>query len=256
MSGRKPCSADDPLNRSRYGYEPGMTPDEIYEANRGYYAIGTEAAARERYAIFSGIRSNGERTVVLAVAINSITPVQVPGKPGRRTIEGRPLERGHPVHDTYVGKPIEGARNPVVYFDSPFDLRECACGCGEQVSRSQFVPGHDQRALHERVARIGTVAEFIRWFDKIHDSVGETVGEHADLRHGRPQATRNDRRGHDRYDWPNGLGLFLHDDGRVRLERKDSTVSVTDVSNDASGGSRGGAHVVARFAGPDPRPAG
>ena len=26
-------------------------------------------------------------------------------------------------------------------------------------------PGHDQRAIHERIAKIGTVKDFITWFD-------------------------------------------------------------------------------------------
>ncbi|MGI5487901.1 hypothetical protein [Microtetraspora malaysiensis] len=249
MGGCKPCPAGEPLNRSQYGYAPEMTPHEIYEANRGYYAIGAEAETRERYAIFSGIGADGERTVVLAVEIDKIVPVQVPGKPGRKAIEGRILKPGHPIYDAYVGKPIEGARNPVVYLESSFDLRKCACGCGE-ISRSTFVPGHDQRALHERIAQIGNVAEFITWFDKIFSTGGETIGQHAHLRHGRPQVTRNDQWGHDKYDWPNGLGLFLYDDGRVKVELKDGTVIVTDVSNYASGNSRGSAHVIAQFVRP------
>jgi len=30
-----------------------------------------------------------------------------------------------------------------------------------------FVPGHDQKAIHERIARIGTVAEFLDWMDVV-----------------------------------------------------------------------------------------
>ncbi|KAB8186006.1 hypothetical protein [Microbispora catharanthi] len=247
MGACRPCPPGDPLNRSTYGFAPEMTPQEIYEANRGYYAIGSEAEKRERYAIFSGIGVDGERVVVLAVDIDKIVPVQVPGKASRKAIEGRILEAGHPVYDTYVGKPIEGARNPVVYLESSFDLGRCKCGCGE-VSRSSFVPGHDQRALHERIAQIGTVADFIDWFDRTLNSGGETIGQHVDLRHGQPQASRNDQWDHDKYDWPNGLGLFLYDDGRIKVELKDGTVAVTDVSNYASGNSRRSAHVIAQFA--------
>ena len=39
---------------------------------------------------------------------------------------------------------------------------------GETTTTGWFVPGHDQKALHERVARIGTVYEFIQWFDRTH----------------------------------------------------------------------------------------
>ncbi|ELP68582.1 hypothetical protein PV735_15410 [Streptomyces turgidiscabies] len=49
---------------------------------------------------------------------------------GRRAIEGRFLEAGHPVHDAYVGKPqpVAAARNPVTYFDSSHAARPCGCG--------------------------------------------------------------------------------------------------------------------------------
>ncbi|MFE2022458.1 hypothetical protein ACFW9O_30955 [Streptomyces sp. NPDC059499] len=34
------------------------------------------------------------------------------------------------------------------------------------VTLGWFLPGHDQKALHDRVAKIGTVHEFIHWFDR------------------------------------------------------------------------------------------
>lgn len=62
-------------------------------------------------------------------------------------------------------------RNPVTYVRSPFDRGlPCQCGCGEFAARSKpFVQGHDQTALHDRVRRIGTVADFLRWFDNVAD---------------------------------------------------------------------------------------
>jgi hypothetical protein len=32
-----------------------------------------------------------------------------------------------------------------------------------------FVAGHDQRVIHQRIAKIGSVAHLIRWFDRHHD---------------------------------------------------------------------------------------
>ncbi|MEV5786968.1 hypothetical protein AB0L42_39170 [Streptomyces sp. NPDC052287] len=65
-----------------------------------------ERADREQYALLSarGIARQ-------AIEIDDL--VSVAG--GRRAIEGRFLEAGHPVHDAYVGKPqpVAAARNPV-----------------------------------------------------------------------------------------------------------------------------------------------
>lgn len=81
------------------------------------------------------------------------------------------LVPGHPVHDAYVGKPspLGARRNPVGYFDTPLDdTQPCECGCGESVKGMPFLRGHEQTALHQRVKQIGTVAEFIQWFDALH----------------------------------------------------------------------------------------
>ena len=45
--------------------------------------------------------------------------------------------------------------------------RKCKCGCGQPVTRGQWLPGHDHRAVHQRIRRDhGNVAEFIDWYDK------------------------------------------------------------------------------------------
>lgn len=46
----------------------------------------------------------------------------------------------------------------------------CACGCGQQVAKEQsWVPGHDHRAIHERIKRDhGNVAGFIEWYDAVY----------------------------------------------------------------------------------------
>jgi len=35
------------------------------------------------------------------------------------------------------------------------------------VTLGDFAIGHDQKALHARVAQIGTVAQFLDWFDVV-----------------------------------------------------------------------------------------
>ncbi|MGW4420492.1 hypothetical protein [Streptosporangium sp. NPDC004631] len=248
LSDRKESPSDDPLGRTHYGYSPNMSPSEIYRDNHGYYVLGARAD-RENYALFSAPDHNGERTVVLVVEIDKIDRETVPG---RGVITGNILSEGHPVFDAYVGNPITGNRNPINYIDSVVGRRTCACGCGTEISLGQFVPGHDQRALHERVGQIGTVLDFLDWFDKIHNSAGETVADaDSQLRHGHPQTIRRESHNLDEYVWPNGLELFLYDDGRVKLGHKDNSIAVTEVSNYTTGKAgtgRASAHIIARFA--------
>ncbi|MFD0046996.1 hypothetical protein ACFVGV_17580 [Pseudarthrobacter scleromae] len=55
----------DGLGRPYVGYEPGMSQDEMYEANHGEWAIGARAQ-KERYALFSF-----GRTAIQAVEIDN-----------------------------------------------------------------------------------------------------------------------------------------------------------------------------------------
>jgi hypothetical protein len=69
-------------------------------------------------------------------------------------------------------------RNPVTYIDDPAgDPRTCACGCGAVVPGHRiFVPGHDQRAVHDRITRQwGNTLNFIHWFDATYDPPAATV---------------------------------------------------------------------------------
>ncbi|MFF7135372.1 hypothetical protein ACFZBZ_23800 [Streptomyces sp. NPDC008196] len=151
---------EDQLGRDHVGWDPNMDDEALFRANRGCWVLG-ERADREKYALLS---SRG--VVRQAIEIDQLVPVSG----GRRAIEGRFLGAGHPVHDAYVGKPqpVEPTRNPVTYFESAHAARLCGCGCGAPVTLGWFLTGHDQKALHDRVAKIGTVREFIDWFDRIY----------------------------------------------------------------------------------------
>lgn len=111
--------------------------------------------------------------------------------------------------------------------------------------------GHDQRALHKCIAQIGTVSNFIDWFEEIYNSTGETVAEADPQLHcGHPRASRREDQNLDKYEWPNGLELFLHDDGQIKLDRRDSSIAVTEVSNytvGKTGTSQPDAHLIAQF---------
>jgi hypothetical protein len=148
---------EDQLGREHVGWDPNMSDEALFHANRGCWVLG-ERAEKEQYALLS---CEGE--VRMAIEIDRLVPVAG----GRKAMEGRFLKAGDAVHDAYVGgkPPVESTRNPITYFDSPHDSRLCGCGCGEPVAGSWFLAGHDQKALHARVAKIGTVREFIDWFD-------------------------------------------------------------------------------------------
>jgi hypothetical protein len=144
-----------------------MTTEELYEAGRYAWVLGNRAD-KERYALFVF-----NTTVVQAVEIESLEDVRVINDKGieqdRRAIHGKVLSAGDKVHDTFVGKvaPKPSTQNPIKYVEHHLDLTECRCGCGEVV-RADFLPGHDQRAIHERIAKLGTVANFLDWFDSTY----------------------------------------------------------------------------------------
>ena len=74
------------------------------------------------------------------------------------------------MYQAYVGQPTPDSarvRNPVTYFDSTVGGWPCGCGCGEEIYAGEFVRGHEQTALHQRVAQIGTIPEFLRWFNAV-----------------------------------------------------------------------------------------
>jgi hypothetical protein len=150
----------DELGRDRVGYKPGMSGPAMYDANHGCWVVGP-AGERERYVLF----------VHSGVGIQAIEVERVERVPsGRAVFHGTILEAGHPVYDRYVGKaaPNQNVRNPVTYVRTDLDqAMPCRCGCGELVSGKPFVRGHDQTALHNRVRRIGTVSEFLDWFDNL-----------------------------------------------------------------------------------------
>lgn len=120
LSRRVELARPDCQDRTYYGWRDGMSEEECYQVNRHGWVLGRRADS-ERHALFSAWDS--ERTlklVRLAVEIDHIEPKD---RDGYRSVVGRVLSAGHPVHDEYVGKPapVTGMRVPVRYFASPFD---------------------------------------------------------------------------------------------------------------------------------------
>lgn len=83
---------------------------------------------------------------------------------------GQILRAGDPVHDKFVGggDPTDSvSRFPVLYLPDAVDAATCRCGCGKTVGRGEWLQGHDQRAIHERIRADfgGSVSRFIDWYD-------------------------------------------------------------------------------------------
>ena len=154
----------DEMGRSWVGFSPTHSAQQVYEQNRGIWLLGPRAA-RERVATFSF-----EGTVQVVVEVDRVetVPAKDATKRTKSAIVGRVLDAGHPAHDALIGQAVDLHRNPVTYLPDPSGgPRTCGCGCGAAVAGHRtFVPGHDQRAVHERITRQwGSSLGFIDWFD-------------------------------------------------------------------------------------------
>lgn len=155
----------DPLGRTYVGYFPRMTECEAWQAGRGVWKANKERLSGEKFALIIG-----EGRVC---AVGEITGVST--HDDRVAVEGDVLAEGHPVRDAWIGQPDpapNASQNPVGYAELPeeaeFRERPCGCGCGE-VSTRDFLPGHDVRAMQDRVRNMfaGSALEFIRWVDRM-----------------------------------------------------------------------------------------
>jgi hypothetical protein len=154
----------DRMGREWVGWDDTKSANVNFEQNRGIWLLGRRAE-KERYATFS---LGGK--VVMVAEIDDIEPI--PPRAGdespKRAIVGRVLGQDDPMHETFIGRQVDSHRNPVTYMPDPgYATKECACGCGETVAPMRdFAAGHDQRAIHDRIARRwGDTVAFIEWFD-------------------------------------------------------------------------------------------
>lgn len=162
---RREAPSTDPMEREWVGWYDGITDAEIYKNNRGRWVFGARAH-RERWATFSH-----EGRVVAVMEIDGIETIhpKIATDRVKSALVGRMLGPGDELYDALIGTPVDGHRNPVTYIERP-DARErvCACGCGTTVAPSRvFAPGHDQRAVHDRIAQgWGGTVGFLEWFDR------------------------------------------------------------------------------------------
>lgn len=164
-----PPEAFDPPDRPGAGWKRDMTPQEVWECNRGYWKFGPRAW-RERYVTFSA----SDNRVKCAARITGVTSVGVvPSKGERFKLDGEVLKPGDPEYDRLMNMTIPPHR-AFRYIDDGTQLPAftCLCGCGEPVGgQDQFISGHSQRAVQERIAkRWGGAAGFVKWFDSGDDA--------------------------------------------------------------------------------------
>jgi hypothetical protein len=156
--------ATDDMSREWIGWTHLHTAQQTYEQNRGVWVLGPRAD-RERLATFS---SDGQIKLVVEIDRIESIPAKERVRRAKSAIVGRVLEPGDPRHDALIGQHVDTHRNPVTYIAEPTaGDPTCACGCGAPVpSHRSFLPGHDQRAVHERISRQwGSTLGFIDWFD-------------------------------------------------------------------------------------------
>jgi hypothetical protein len=109
----------------------------LFDRMAGDWVLSPERAKRERfaYAVHDGKVVMAIEVLGVAIAGQSASP----STDDRYRLVGKPLKIGH--------------------------MGACRCGCGAE-TKSLFLPGHDQRAIHSRIAQVGSVAAFLDWFDE------------------------------------------------------------------------------------------
>jgi len=76
------------------------------------------------------------------------------------------LRPGDPVYDRFVGKPDHAtstSRFHVLFLPDALDAGVCPCGRGQTIACGEWVQGHDQRAIHDRIR-----ADFGRLGQQVH----------------------------------------------------------------------------------------
>ncbi|MHC6595100.1 protein NO VEIN domain-containing protein [Arthrobacter sp. C152] len=117
LSDRTMANGDDPLEREWYGYDPAVTPEELWAHNRGDYSLDASRVATERWAAL-----NYKGRVVLVAELgdpdHEILP-DIARKP-KKALIGRVLSDGDSIHDALIGTPVVyDGRNSIKYGPDP-----------------------------------------------------------------------------------------------------------------------------------------
>lgn len=116
LSNRTTADSDDPLGRSWYGYDPEVTPAELWENNRGDWRLLAERIAEERWAALN----YGGKVVLVAELEDQAYEVLPGGTRPKKALLGRVLPDGHPVREALMQKKVVySSRNAIQYIPAP-----------------------------------------------------------------------------------------------------------------------------------------
>lgn len=112
---------EDSMGRAWYGFDPGVSADELWATNRGRYSISSKRFEDERYAtfVFRG-------KVVLVAEFDDWELVEHPEPRQKIALIGRPLSVGHPVYDALIGTDAGRGRFTVWYTPDPGEVKDPA----------------------------------------------------------------------------------------------------------------------------------
>jgi hypothetical protein len=156
------------MHRTGCGYRDGMSLQEIYDANHGYYTLNRRRARAENLATWSH-----RGVVVLVVLIEHVVEVSDYRDRKKHIIVGKIVTPDDRTFGWKYKDTIRWSRNPVTYEEDnppqaaadlfahmrPFT---CSCGCGQEVYVPGFAPGHAQKALSQEITAIfGSIEIFL-----------------------------------------------------------------------------------------------
>lgn len=94
------------MGRSWYGFDPGATPAELWENNRGDWRLLAE-------------RISAERWVALNYQLEDPAYEILPGTtPPKKALFGRILPEGHPVREALAGTQVLYSGRNAIQYDS------------------------------------------------------------------------------------------------------------------------------------------
>ena len=116
LRARTTADSDDPLGRDWYGYDPQASPEQLWEHNRGDYALAEGNIARERWAAL-----NHQGKVVLVAELHGLKYELLQTKPrNKKALVGKVLSAGHPIYEALIETRVEyTSRNSISYSRDP-----------------------------------------------------------------------------------------------------------------------------------------
>lgn len=145
--------------------------EALSAVGRRDWPLGPQSELERNVAVAIGPAGQVGRILGVGRFVAVERPVQTAGRRRRSSITVSPLGARHPL-SRLVGTSPEWCvigRNPVKYVDAGLETSECLCGCGTQTSGAvaRFLPGHDQRMLHDRIQRYfaGSILDAVGYMD-------------------------------------------------------------------------------------------